>query len=91
MRVCIEDGHTEISALQTQVADSLCQSNCTGRISSSAVQSEDEDAFVLELTGKLTEKVAGEQLSGNTFGVTTPMMAFTLWNMIIRQRRSAGW
>ena len=68
-------GNTEISALQTQVAD-LSAANQTAQeeISSSAVAAqEDEDAFVLELTGKLTEK--GWQvsnLSGNTFGVTTP-------------------
>jgi outer membrane murein-binding lipoprotein Lpp len=68
-------GNTEISALQTQVAD-LSAANQTAQeeISSSAVAvQEDEDAFVLELTGKLTEK--GWQvsnLSGNTFGVTTP-------------------
>lgn len=68
-------GNTEISALQTQVAD-LSAANQTAQeeISSSAVAAqEDEDAFALELTGKLTEK--GWQvsnLSGNTFGVTTP-------------------
>lgn len=72
---CVADNTTEISALQTQMADLSSTDQTAEQVSSTgyvAAQS-DEDTFVLALTEKLTEK--GWEISSvseNTFGVTTP-------------------
>jgi len=77
---CAANNTTEISALQTQVAELSSVNQATEEeaiadMSSSdyvAAQS-DENAFVIALTDKLTEKGwKVSSVSENTFGITTP-------------------
>jgi hypothetical protein len=72
---CATNNTTEMNALQTQVAD-LSSANQTANeatVSGFVAAQEDENAFVLDLTNKLTEKGWGvSNISENTFGVTTP-------------------
>lgn len=77
---CATNNTTEISALQTQVADLSSTNQESEEIIAEDVSTSDfvaaqenEDAFVLALTDKLTEKGwEVSSISENTFGVTTP-------------------
>lgn len=77
---CTANNTTEISALQTQVADLSSTNQESEEIIAEDVSTSDfvaaqenEAAFVLALTDKLTEKGwEVSSISENTFGVTTP-------------------